>query len=280
MDKSAALFRAANVTIMDYPLEEAVYTALQICDEAVIVMGQSQDDTEQRVWSIFEGYEPGRVVMCKQYFVYDRGWQQRWWNFAVAQTDAEWLLWLDADEAIHEGKVGKIHDLMEKPDCGLIRFPFLHFYATKDYAIRMPLVHNTRMGRRSIGYRMVNWCTDQTPNNAACQVVFGLDGIEANAHSWEGEYIEDVDAPIYHYGWCRDATALAISQVKHRAWYADGGGLERGTIPMVRPHPFDVKGKLSNGRLARWEGSHPAIMDKWFNDHRERWKETQEMVYA
>ena len=270
--KSCALFRAINVIELDYPIEAAIVSALQVCDEAVVVVGQSQDYTKRFIYQLQEDYGRDKIKIVESYFHFDRGWQERWWNLASSYTDAEWLMWLDADEVIHEDDVGAIRSCMSHNNVELIRFPFLHFYATKDYAIKFALTHNTRMGRRSIGYRMVNWCTDQTPNHAACQAVFGLNGTQIDAHGWRGPNLVTVPAHIYHYGWCRNPHALAMSQRKHTAWYKDGDGLEDGHLPDVQPHPFSLKEKLANGQVSRWRGTHPAVMRDWFRGHRMIWK--------
>jgi hypothetical protein len=278
-NKSAALFRAVNIFEMDYPLEAAVISALGVCDEAVIVVGQSQDTTRHFVYQMQEDYGEEKIKVVETYIHFDRGWEERWWNLASAYTAAEWLFWLDADEAIHEYDVPLIKETMRKPEVELIRFPFLHFYASKDYTLRMPLKTNTRMGRRSAGFRIVNWCTDEHPNHSACQAVFGLKGKQENANSWSGPNIVEVMAPIYHYGWCRKPLALAMSRAKHRAWYADGGGLEDGRLPEVKPFDFRIKDRLANGQIAQWQGNHPAVMDSWFKQHEFLWNYGDKKMY-
>jgi hypothetical protein len=79
--------------------------------------------------------------------------------------------------------------------------------------------------------------------------------------------------PILHYGWCRDARALATSQSKLKAWYADGGGLEDGRIPQVEPYNFRLKEQIEQGRAKRYEGGHPGYMGDWFDKHAEQWCE-------
>jgi hypothetical protein len=217
-----------------------------------------------------------RVKVIEDTFTYDRGWQERWWDLASSATDAEWLMYIDADEAIHEDDAPRLRELMKQPEIGLIRFPFIHFYATKDYRIHMPLTHNTRLGRRSAGYRMRNWCSDERPKSSACAMVLQTPNGERSAHTWPGKELVNVDATFYHYGWCRDARALSISQAKHKAWYADGAGLEDGNLPEVTPYDFRLADRLVDGRVECWEPRHhPGAMDGWFIDHQEAWAELE-----
>jgi hypothetical protein len=210
-------------------------------------------------------------------FVYDRGWQERWWEYAVSLTDAEWLMYHDADEVFHEDDIVEIRATMARPEIELISFPYLHFYMTPRWT-RNFYPHNTRLGRRSAGYRMRNWCSDETPNWPACQMVFGPN--EKEAHGHRGPNIAVLDTPFYHYSWCRDTTALRISQMKHVDWYRDGErfGLTDGSVPDVEPHDFlDEIGQLvEQGRVQPYDGPHPAIMRDWFASHETQWAQLEE----
>lgn len=268
--KSAALFRAANVRIMDYPLDAALSSALSVCDEAVIVVGPSQDDTARWVSELADTHR-GRVTVAGMEFVYDRGWQERWWNYASAQTDADWLMFHDADELVHEQDAPAIRRAMADPDNVLIRFDFIHFYGTARYQKAIyPPWRNARIGRRSHGYRMVNWCTDETPTYPACQMVMGDGGIEAHSQ-YQGPGIVDAPGPIYHYGACRDARAMTISTLKHVAWYKDGDGLEDGRVPDAGPTDYKMAEKIRGGVIEPFVGTHPAAIDDWLQAHEAQW---------
>lgn len=275
-NKSCALFRAANIRILDYPFAAALASALSICDEAVIVVSNSYDDTADYVMEQQAIHGWNRVNVAYQKFVYDRGWQERWWQFAASQTDADWLMYIDADEVIHEDDTPTLRAIMNDSTVGLIRFDLCNFYGTPNYQTMAPL-RQARLGRRSRGWRMENWCTDETPMWPACQMVYG-GGIEAHSE-YKGTDIVG-GFTLYHYGHCRDAYALAISTAKHHAWYADGDGLEDGRIPDVTPRDFDLPGKLANYIIRPYEGEpHPAVMNNWLSSHAEAWRELEKTVW-
>lgn len=275
---SAALFRASNLRRMDYPFTAALASALAICDEAVVVVGQSEDDTLGFVQQAALPYG-GRVTIEQTTFVFDRGWQERWWQQATGLTDAEWLLWLDADEVIHPRQAPAIQRLMQEPGVRLIRFPFIHLYGTaRWYVARGWLTHNTRLGRRSAGYRMVNLRHDRNPGAAACAVMVSEDGLERDAHQPTCRGLVTVeDIPVVHYGWCRHAQALAISQAKHFAWYANGDGLADGHIPSVAPHDFAMLERLRTGMIAPYTGNHAPAMQAWLDAHIAAWQQLEQV---
>ncbi len=271
MTSSAAFFRASNICILDYCYDAAVMSALEIVDEAVIVVGQSRDQTRERVRNLERAF-PGRVKVREETFRFDRGWQERWWDWCREMTDADWHMYFDLDEVIDPVHAPALKTLMADPAIKLIRFPIWHLYGNADWREQGGfLTANVRLGRASAGYRMRNWCSDEHPKNAACQMVVLSRGKEVNAHIRSGAGVAEAPGPILHYGWCRSARALAISQAKHRAWYADGAGLEDGRIPEVEPYHFRMAEMRAMGRIVPYEGRHPALLERWFQAHAPEW---------
>lgn len=272
---SAALFRASNLRTMDYPFDAALASALAVCDEAVVVLGQSADDTRDWVYSLRPEYGQ-RLIIREQPWRWDRMWQERCWDWGAEMTDAEWLMYADADEVIEQGTEEAIRALMADPAIWLIRFPFVHLYGTPRYHAQFPLTHNTRLGRRSAGYRMRNWNDDAHPNHPVCQMVFGPE--ERVAHSHQGPEIVESPGKMLHYGWCRSARAMSISQAKHHAWYANGAGLEDGHIPEVEAWDYRLQAMLAAGRAFPYAGEQPAVLQGWFDAHAEEWERIEREV--
>ncbi len=268
---SVAFFRASNIFDLDYPYDAAIASALAIVEEAVVVVGQSRDRTREAVYALREQY-PGRIVVREETIRFDRGWQERWWAWCCEMTRADWRLWLDLDEVIDPVHAPALKALMANPATRLVRFPFVHLYGSNRWQERGTfLTSNTRLGRASAGYRMVNWCSDESPKSSACAVVVMTKRGERDAHTFRGAGAVQAPGPILHYGWCRSARALARSQAKHRAWYADGAGLEDGRVPEVEPWRFDMAGMRERARIVPFEGTHPALLERWFRAHAPEW---------
>jgi hypothetical protein len=258
---------------MDYPYRAALASALSYCDEAVIVVGPSVDGTLDAMYAAQAEHGTDRVKVIEREWAFDRTWQERVWAWGAEQTSAEWLHYVDFDEAIHEDGAPIIRRMMETPGVHLIDFPYVHLYGTPRWReCRNFYKRNTRLGRRdTVNYRMVNWCTDKTPNHAVCAMVATIGGQDVNAHLWAGPERATPEIPMIHYGWVRDARALAVSQAKHFAWYANGAGLEDGHIPDVEPYPFNMTGMRVAGMIEPYAGPHPAVMSEWYTAHAAGW---------
>jgi len=265
LDKSAALFRASNIEILDYPYQAAIESALVFVDEVVVVVDHnSQDRTWDAINETARWLAPA-VTVTSMHFHFDRMWQEKWWDKAASCTDAEWLMWLDLDEIIDPIHYDEIRGAMAEPNIHLLNFPFVHFYGTCSWTKSMAVTTGTRIGRRSEGYRMINTCTDKTPGLATCRAAYGPQMRESLLE--QGPHIARLKTPILHYGWCRNAKAFAISQAKHKAWYKDGDGLEDGRIPNVEPYDF----KMKEGSIRKYTGRHPANMSSWLAAHQLPW---------
>lgn len=271
MSSAAALFRASNLLIMDYPFDAALASALAVCDEAVVIVGQSEDATRDWVYALQNEHGRDRVHVQETIFQFDLGWQERWWNEAQALTRAEWLWFIDADELVHEDHHDRVRQALAS-EADLINVRFVHLYATDHWQVAQGfLTNNTRLGRRSVDFRMVNLATNGR-KASACAMRATLAGEEINAHTYDGPEIVRLAVPILHYGWARFAQALAISQTKHHAWYANGNGLQDGHVPEVPPYRFDLAGMHGAGRLAPYSDTHPALLDDWRQAHRTVWE--------
>jgi len=256
---------------MDYPYREAVESALCFADEAVIVCDKRSTDGTQGAVAQLAAENPGRVIPVYFDFTFDRLWQEKAWAAAAAETTADWQIWLDMDELIHEDNHVELRALMGDPDVHLINLPWYHFYGTPRWrSIGAEPKHNTRFGRVSQGYKMVNMCSDKNPHFTCVFVEYN----GADAHFVANEYIRRLPhVPIMHYGWARSARALAISRVKHFDWYADGEKYADGRIPDVSDYDFDMAGKVTDRQIIAYDGSHPSHVQPWAELHEAEWQE-------
>lgn len=281
MTSACALFRASNVLTMDYPYAEAIASALAFCDEAVIVVGPSFDATRDAMYATQAKHGADRVKVIEREWQFDLLWQERVWAWGAEQTAADWLACIDLDDIVHEADAPRVREAMEVPGAWAITFPMIHLYGTPRWRECQKFYsRHTRIGRRDMGFRMVNLRTPATPNHPACCLMMDIDGQAVDLNAWPGPERELIDVPLYHYGWVRDARALAISQAKHFAWYANGAGLEDGHIPDVEPYPFNMPAWLAEGRLSAFNGPYPAIMADWSARHEAAWAALDATVTA
>ena len=123
----------------DYPVVEAIRSILPLCDEVVVAVGRSSDDTLNLIRSI----DPVKIRIIET--VWDESRREGGQVLAL-ETDkayeevaanSDWAFYIQGDEVVHE----KYHDIIRnamiryKDDLevdGLL-FHYLHFYGSYDY---------------------------------------------------------------------------------------------------------------------------------------------------
>src|SRR3972149_6917377 len=102
-----------NALKYDFPLVEAVTSILPICDEFIIVHGDSEDETRALIDSI--GSDEIKVYET----VWDPNLKQgglilsQQTNVALSKTSGDWCFYIQADEVVHEKYLPEIIKAME-----------------------------------------------------------------------------------------------------------------------------------------------------------------------
>ena len=128
-----------NGILYDYPIVEAIQSILPLCDEFIVAVGNSDDETLgliksirnpkikiiETIWddSLREG---GRVLAIET----DKA-------LAAISSDADWAFYIQGDEVLHEKYIPTIRHAMESHLSnhtvdGLL-FHYKHFYGSYDY---------------------------------------------------------------------------------------------------------------------------------------------------
>jgi len=237
---------ARNVLKADYPLREAVFSILDLCDEFVIAVGNSDDSTLDLVQSfnhpkikIIETLwddtmrTGGRVLAMET----DKA-------KAVVNPKADWLFYLQADECVHERDLPLIRAAMEKhlnnPKVEGLLFDYLHFYGSYDY------VGDSR-----------RWYRQEIRVIRNRQDIFSYrDAQGFRKLPNEKLTVASSGACMYHYGWVKHPDAQQQKQLQfHRLWHDD----EFMQKNMAKAERFDYSNIDS---LQQFEGTHPAILQE------------------
>jgi glycosyltransferase involved in cell wall biosynthesis len=235
---------ARNVVQADYPLKEAVFSILDLCDEFIIAVGHSNDNTLEfvrsfnhpkikiieTVWD--DNLRTGGKVLAEET------------NKAKAAVnpDADWLFYIQADECVHEDDLLAIRQAMETylshPGVEGLLFDYVHFYGSYDfvgdsrtwYRKEIRIIRNRKeifSYRDAQGFR-------KEPNQKLI--------------------VADAGARVFHYGWVKHPEAQQQKQMQfHRMWHGD----EYMEKNIAGADSFDYS-KIDS--LARFEGSHPRVM--------------------
>ena len=128
-----------NAIKFDYPIVEAIMSILPVCDEVIVAVGNSDDDTLGLIKSIDSPKikiietvwddtlrEGGKVLAVET-------------NKALAAVskDADWCFYIQGDEVVHEQYLPAIHQAMDdnlhdRKVEGFL-FKYLHFYGSYQY---------------------------------------------------------------------------------------------------------------------------------------------------
>jgi len=237
MKVSGATF-VRNAIRFGYPVVESIRSILPICDEFIVNVGDSEDETLALIKSIDD--PKIRIVTSK----WDDNLRQggrilsQQTDIALSHCSGDWIFYIQADEVVHERYLEIIRRKMEaflpvKEVEGLL-FDFRHFfgsyYLVKDE--RGWYRREVRVIRNNIG--ITSWKDAQG---------FRLNGRKLRVvHS---------GAEVYHYGWARNPSVMAAKQRNlDRYWHDDSW------IEQKYSKGFEIRLK---GVIA-FEGTHPGVM--------------------
>ena len=236
-----------NAVKNDYPIVEAITSILPICDEFIVALGNSEDETEQLIKDINspkikiiyttwdESIRDGGAVFANET---DKA-------FRAISADADWAFYIQGDECVHEKYLPLIKKEMEdnlndSQIEGLL-FKYLHFYGSYNY-----YGHSRRWYRREI--RILR-------NNKAIHSYRDAQGFRWNDRKIK---VKLIDAYIYHYGWVKPPSGLTNKLRNFNRFYHDDEWMEQN---LPETFEFDYTHKNPD-RLVHFTDTHPAVMQK------------------
>jgi hypothetical protein len=234
-----------NAVKNDYPVVEAITSILSLCDEFVVALGNSDDNTEELIRSINspkikivhttwdESLREGGSVFAAET---DKA-------FAAISPDADWAFYIQGDEVVHEKYLPVIKQEMEANLANVavegLLFKYLHFYGSYDY-----YAHSRRWYRREI--RILR-------NNKNIHAYRDAQGFR-----WANRKINVklIDAYIYHYGWVKPPKGLESKLRNFNQFYHDDSWMAENL-----PETFEFDFKNAD-RLLNFTDTHPAVMHR------------------
>lgn len=229
-----------NAVTNGYPFEESIRSILPIVDEFVCVIGDSQDETRERVSKI--GDSKIRIIDSRwNESMRDRGFvygQQK--MIAQYNCSGDWAFYLEGDEVLHEDELNSIvksmSDNLLDPDVEALYFDFFHFYGTP-----------TQIG--IAGYRRAPRIIKNSIRAIAPDGLFWV----VLDHNKKGRYpkAKHAGASIYHYGHCRSVSKMS-EKLRQVGKYWGNSHQE-----------FVGYGAIDVAELRPFVGTHPRVMEDW-----------------
>ncbi|MDY0141350.1 MAG: hypothetical protein RBR97_05605 [Bacteroidales bacterium] len=233
-----------NAIKFDYPVKEAILSILPLCDEIVVAVGNSEDNTLDLIKNI----APNKIKIVET--VWDDSLRVGGRVLAVETDKAfqtiadnyDWCFYIQGDEVIHEKYIDTIRASMQKHlhdkrVDGLL-FKYLHFYGSYDY-----VGESYRWYRKEI--RIVR-------NNKNIYSFRDAQGFRKDRDKILR--VKPIDAFIYHYGWVKDPAAMQKKQEEFNKLWHDDDWINKN---VRKADEFDYS---EIDVLKSFDGTHPEVM--------------------
>lgn len=235
-----------NGVKLDFPLEASIRSLLPICDEVVVNVGQSEDNTLALV----------RSIQNPKIRIIETDWDMTIKNKVLGDETLRamracrhpWGIYIQADEVLHEAGAEALLRAVRQNHAdqrveGLL-VKYLHFYGDLD-----TIALNRRWYRREVRAVRLDPALDIRPYQGAQGFRVGPDYQKIRARL--------TDAVMFHYGWARPARALRFKREASQVLYPWSKERE-----MRRPLLPWFPG------LKPFRDTHPAVAQPWVESRR------------
>ena len=241
--KTSGFTIVRNAVKYDYPVVEAITSILPLCDEMIVLAGDSEDDTLDLIQSI----KSSKIKIYRS--VWDNSLRTGGRVMAVetdkafdlVSPDSDWAFYIQADEVIHEKYHPAIREAMErwKDDArveGLL-FKYKHFYGNYKFVGDSRTWYNHEI-------RIIK-------NDKRIRSYRDAQGFRKNGKT--KLRVIPVDACVFHYGWVRNpykmrTKTLGISELYNR---------EEEVATLRKEELYDYS-KIDS--LTLFDETHPQVM--------------------
>ncbi len=232
-----------NAVKYDYPIVEAIRSILPLCDEVIVAVGNSEDQTRELIQGINDSKikiidtiwddslrEGGKVLAVETDKAFD-----------AVDPESDWAIYIQGDEVLHEKYIPVLRSAMEKylndkAVEGLL-LAYKHFYGSYSY------VGDSRRWYRN-EVRIIR-------NNKEIRSYKDAQGFRKNNMPLK---VKRTDATMYHYGWVKPPEAQQAKQQSfNKLWHTDEWVEKK--IPKI--DSFDYSNVDS---LAHFNDTHPEVM--------------------
>lgn len=245
-----------NAIKYDYPIKEAIESILPLCDQVIVAVGNSDDETR----ALVEQIAPSRIHIIDT--VWDDSLREGGKVLAV-ETDkakaaippeADWAIYIQGDEVLHENGLDAIRKAMEdsKDDRrveGLL-FDYQHFYGSYDY-----------VGDSAQWYSKEVRIIKNDPEIYSFRDAIGFQ------KKGRPLRVKRSGGTIHHYGWVKDPRIMQQKQESfNKLWHDDNWVNEN----IATAEAFDYS---DIDALNKFTGTHPKVMQEriarlnWEFDH-------------
>lgn len=237
---------ARNAVKLCFPLEASIRSILDVCDEVVVNVGQSEDETLDLVHGIGD---PRIKVLRSEWDLTKRNYMLGEETLkAMRACSHPWGIDIQADEVLHEDGAAELARVIQEVDGDprveglLVRYR--HFYGDFD-----TVATHRRWYRREVRAVRLDPALDIRPYQGAQGFRVGPEHRKIRARL--------TDAVMFHYGWSRPRVALERKREVGKTmypWRPTGEEMPLvpwipGLQPFTGSHP-----RAARDYLDRWRG--------------------------
>jgi hypothetical protein len=240
-----------NASKFDYPVGEAIRSILPVCDDFIVAVGDSDDNTLE----LIQGIDNQKIKIIET--VWDKSPEMKKGGrvfasetdkaFQAIPADSDWAFYIQGDEVIHEKYLENVYKSMEKwkdekAVDGLL-FNYLHFYGSYDYVGMSPKWYSHEIRAIKNDKTFYSFRDAQGFRKAGN---LKLD-------------VKPVDAYVYHYGWVKEPGTMMKKAVNANSFYVDKNILKKlKTKDHDGSSEFDYS---SIDSLKLFTETHPKVME-------------------
>lgn len=234
-----------NAIKYDYPIIEAIRSIIPICDEMIVAVGNSDDDTR----ILIESIDTDKIKIIDT--VWNDNLRENGEVLAVetnkalecVSNDATWCFYIQGDEVLEDNQLEYIYNALKSYQYKLnvdgFLFDYLHFYGSYDcvgsshswYKNEIRIVR-----RNSEIYSFGDAQGFRKRKNQKLRVVA-------------------LDSKIYHYGWVKDPRSMQQKQEYFNKFWHDDSWLDKNIAKTER---FIYEDHITE--IRKFKGNHPSVM--------------------
>jgi hypothetical protein len=240
-----------NAVKLGYPVAESIRSILPVCDDFVVVVGNSEDGTLELIRKI----DPAKITIVESSWDESPELKKGGKIYAVETNkamkaippDSDWAFYIQGDEVVHEKYLDIISESMKRwkdnQEVDGLLFNYLHFYGSYDYVANSPRWYQNEI-------RVVR-------NNRNIWSYRDAQGFRKDNNSKLN--VKPVEAWIYHYGWVKDPGVMVKKLTNASAFYDGVKWLKSA----AEKSSFDYSEIDS---LQLFSGTHPAVMTDFISN--------------
>jgi hypothetical protein len=232
-----------NAVRLDYPIVPAIRSILEMCDEVVVNVGKSDDDTRDLV----AGLDDPRVRIIDSVWDFSRGSGALAFetNRTMAACRGAWGVYIQADEVLHEAGAATLREKLREwehdPRVEGLLVDYLHFYG--DFAT---IATDRHWYRREV--RVVRLGRDIRSYQDAQGFRVGAEERRVRARA--------TGARMFHYGWARPPQSMRQKLVASQEVFLE-------QVDRIAARAVQQQALYWTPLLRRFADAHPRAAQPW-----------------